>query len=125
MVLIRAEANLRKASPNLSAAQADLQAIATARDISGTPPVVTVGSVADGLAKVLDARRIELAFEASRFTDLKRFGIGVDRSSGGTDCDGTLTPCVLPASDYRFTLPIPEAELLANPIIVPQQNTGY
>jgi len=31
----------------------------------------------------------------------------------------------LPSSDYRFTLPIPEAELLANPTIVPQQNTGY
>lgn len=71
-------------------------------------------------------RRLELAFEGSRFTDLKRFGLPVERSSFGHLADGSGVPAdvlVLPAGDHHFNLPIPVAELNSNPNMM--QTTGY
>ncbi|PHN03388.1 RagB/SusD family nutrient uptake outer membrane protein [Flavilitoribacter nigricans] len=73
-------------------------------------------------------RRLELAFEGHRFFDLKRQGLPVDRSNFGDLADGTgvtlpADALLLPADDPRFQLPIPQAELNANPNM--QQNPGY
>lgn len=73
-------------------------------------------------------RRLELAFEGHRFFDLKRQGLPVDRSSFGDLADGTgvtlpAEALLLPADDPRFQLPLPQAELNANPNMM--QNPGY
>jgi hypothetical protein len=71
-------------------------------------------------------RRVELCFEGHRFYDLKRRGEAVQRSNNGDIIDGTGTPAevlTLPAGDNRFQLPIPIAEINANPNMA--QNDGY
>lgn len=71
-------------------------------------------------------RRLELAFEGSRFSDLKRKGVNIVRSDFGHYADGTGVPAVvktLPASDFRLQVPIPLDELNLNPNMV--QNPGY
>lgn len=78
------------------------------------------------LDAILTERRIELAFEGHRFFDVKRLGEPIVRSDFGDLADGTGTPpenLVLPAGDYRFQLPIPQAEINANPNM--EQNPGY
>jgi hypothetical protein len=71
-------------------------------------------------------RRLELAFEGARFTDIKRMGLPVNRSLFGHYSDGTGQAAdilTLPAGDYRFNLPIPLRELNLNPNMV--QSPGY
>lgn len=71
-------------------------------------------------------RRLELAFEGSRFTDLKRFGLSVTRSNFGHLADGTgqsADELILPANNHKFNLPISVAELNLNPNMV--QSPGY
>ena len=71
-------------------------------------------------------RRVELSFEGHRFFDLKRRGESIQRSNNGDIQDGTGTPpevLTLPAGDYRFQLPIPAAEINANPNM--EQNPNY
>jgi hypothetical protein len=71
-------------------------------------------------------RRLELAFEGSRFTDLKRMGLPVQRSTSGHFSDGTGIPATyltLPAGDHHFNLPISLGELQLNPNMV--QSLGY
>lgn len=71
-------------------------------------------------------RRVELSFEGHRFFDLKRRGEPIQRSNNGDIQDGTGTPpevLTLPAGDYRFQLPIPTAEINANPNM--EQNPNY
>lgn len=70
-------------------------------------------------------RRKEFAFEGHRYLDIKRIGneinVGVNRLA--YDALSFSAPLALPASDYRFTLPIPRSELSANPTIT--QNPNY
>ena len=71
-------------------------------------------------------RRVELCFEGHRWFDLKRRGEAVQRGTAGDIIDGTGTPAeiqLLPAGDTRFQLPIPIAEINANPNMA--QNPGY
>ena len=79
------------------------------------------------LNDIVQERRKELAFEGDRFYDLNRLGLPITRganpgaiSAGPGDINLTV-----PDSDYRRILPIPEAEILANPNIANQQNPGY
>ncbi|RYE20069.1 MAG: RagB/SusD family nutrient uptake outer membrane protein [Sphingobacteriales bacterium] len=63
-------------------------------------------------------RRLELAFEGSRFFDLKRQNKAIQRSDLGDEADGTGIPAsvkTLPANSPLFQLPIPQAEINANP----------
>lgn len=75
------------------------------------------------LENVLAERRLELAMEGHRLYDLARNGLdipnpatpaGFVRFNDGDD---------LPFGDYRYALPIPNAEMNANPNMV--QNSGY
>jgi hypothetical protein len=119
MLLIRAEANARLM--NLSAAQQDIELL---RDYRGgaivTPDYSAIG-MEEALLDILDERRIELAYEGHRFFDLKRFGLAIERPQA--DCN---INCELPADSFRFTYPIPQAEIFANDSINEEdQNAGY
>lgn len=120
MYLIRAEAYAMQSQ--FGPAAADVQAIRTIRN----SPVVgtSYGSIVDAISDIKDERRIELALEGHRFSDIARYrnilGIGVERDP--RDCPGG-TPCSIAINDRRFILPLPFAELNGNPNI--QQAPGY
>lgn len=120
MYLIKAEALAR--TNDLESAGETIKEIRDARFGADTPaPVYT--SVNDALSGILGERRIELAFEGHRYLDIRRLrnvlNIGITRDA--RDCP--TGNCELPATDYRFNLPIPLAELNANENMV--QNPGY
>lgn len=120
MYLIKAEAQAR--NNQLTEAASTLKELRDAR--FGTDTVLEVfSSVNDALLIILDERRVELAYEGHRYLDIKRLrnvlSIGISRDV--RDCP--TGNCDLPASDFRFNLPIPLAELNANDNMV--QNPGY
>jgi hypothetical protein len=70
---------------------------------------------------ILLQRRLELAFEGSRFYDIKRLGIALQRSPYGDYADGTGFPAIvqtIPAGSKLFELPIPQSEINVNHNIV-------
>ena len=87
-------------------------------------PLSSFSNLEDAINEILTERRLELAYEGHRYIDLKRTrsitNDGIDRD--GADCGGSI-PCNLIATDYRFTFPIPVAELNANTNIT--QAPGY
>ena len=117
MYLIRAEANARKASPNLAAGAADLNALRSNRITGYTDEVFSSATIL--IDAVMVERFKELAFEGFRFFDLKRNNMPVSRLS----TDASAAWQTLPTGDHRFVLPIPNSELLANPNMV--QNDNY
>lgn len=124
MLLIRAEAEAR--AGQLGQAANSIKELLDAR--FGTPQSAPVyNNLEDALRDILHQRRLEFAYEGQRYLDLKRLGKelnkGIDRIS--IDCSSFSAPCGLPRSSYKFTLPIPQAELNANPRIQQQQNPGY
>jgi starch-binding outer membrane protein, SusD/RagB family len=116
MILIRAEAYTE--TNQLPLANADLTALRTAR-ISGHVPVVYATQQAL-IDEILLERFKELAYESHRFWDLKRKNKPVERLASDAPNANAVT---LPAGNIRFTLPIPQAEINANPTI--QQNPGW
>lgn len=77
-------------------------------------------------------RHKELIGEGFRLTDLKRWGLGMDRGDNSQNNDLTYRPgdinstaMSVAAGDYRFTWPIPQSEIDTNPQIKGQQNPGY
>lgn len=71
-------------------------------------------------------RRLELAFEGSRFSDIKRKGLSIIRSDFGHLADGSGVPSTvktLQAGDSKFQAPISINEMNLNPNMV--QNPGY
>lgn len=126
MYFILAECAAKTGALNGSSnsAAAYIKAVRDARNYSGAQALPTYTNEQDALQDILKERRLELCFEGHRYVDLKRLGtdagVGIDRDA--TD-DIIPMPTTLPASDYRFTLPIPTAEINANSNI--QQNPGY
>ncbi|HEU4496001.1 MAG TPA: RagB/SusD family nutrient uptake outer membrane protein [Flavobacterium sp.] len=128
MYFIKAEAlastgNLNGASNSVAAI---LKQVRDARNFLGPQPLPNYASATEAWADILKERRIELAFEGHRYVDLKRLGAlanaTIDRYF--RDCqENNLSVCTLPVTDYRFTLPIPQDELIGNRNI--QQNSGY
>ena len=92
-------------------------------------PLPSYANATEAFAAILDERRVELAFEAHRWHDIKRLGVRANQGvlRDPLDCNilGVNGACSLPPTDHRFTLPIPQAELIANPEIRDQQNPGY
>jgi len=117
MYLVRAEANARKSSPDLTAAAADLNFLRAQRITGYTN--VTFTNATTLIAAIMDERFKELAFEGFRLFDLKRNDMPVDRLAS----DASAAWQTLPAGNFRFVFPIPNEEILANPSIV--QNEGY
>lgn len=123
LYLIRAEANARKNSPDFASAAADVQAIRTARYTSA-PAAPSYSNLIDAIRDIKLERRRELSFEGHRYIDIKRYrnilNEGIVRDP--LDCQGSF-PCSLDVSSPKFTFPIPQVELTANPDI--QQAPGY
>jgi hypothetical protein len=117
MYLIRAEANARKAAPNLTAAAADLNTLRSNRITGYVNETFT--SATTLIDAIMQERFKELAFEGFRFFDLKRNNLPVQRNS----TDASASWQTLPAGNFRFVLPIPNTEMLSNPNMV--QNDGY
>jgi hypothetical protein len=106
LYLIRAESRVRKATPNIPGAAADINVV---RKRAGLGPT-TAATAADMLTAVLKERRVELAHEAHRWFDLRRTG---------------LAASFFGISDARKVLwPVPQQEVLnSGGVIV--QNPGY
>lgn len=93
------------------------------------------------IAAILFERRIEFLAEGKRWGDIHRLAMDPNFSTGGIPAKAangfsnntglygcgsaipTLTVPAIPYSDYRFLWPIPQDEIVQNPIIV--QNPGY
>jgi hypothetical protein len=73
------------------------------------------------ITTIMDERFKELAYEGHRFWDLKRRNLPVVRLT--VDLPQVNAATTLAAGNFRFLLPIPNAEIQANPVI--QQNPGY
>lgn len=75
---------------------------------------------------VLAERRLELAMEGHRFFDLARHGLAIQnvpiRVGGGLRFNNNASP--IPFGDHRFALPIPNAEINANPNMTQNLNYG-
>lgn len=79
----------------------------------------------DAWADILLERRKELCFEGFRYLDIKRLGVLANQSIDRHPTDDAVksSPTTISNTDYRFTLPIPQAEISANGTI--QQNPNY
>ncbi|KIC65001.1 RagB/SusD family nutrient uptake outer membrane protein [Chryseobacterium taiwanense] len=123
MYLILAEVAVHEG--NLTTAATRVRTIRGTRSVGGLAATITYTSAQQAYADILLERRRELSFEGHRYVDLKRMGVaagvGIDRDV--YDDDNSTMPLTLPASDYRFTLPIPLSEMNANSNV--QQNPGY
>lgn len=106
--LIRAEARLKKASPDLTGALSDLNLVRERAELA--PLLLT--DIDAALLAVEQERKLELAFEGHRWFDLIRTG---------------RAQAVLGLSDKnKFLFPIPHSEILADPDLGPEdQNPGY
>ena len=116
MYLIRAEANAE--NNQLGLAANDINALRAAR-ITGYVNV-TFATKTDAINAVMNERTKELCFEGFRFYDLKRRSLPVNRLAADVQ---STTWQNLAANDYRFTLPIPQDAIDANPNT--KQNSGY
>ncbi|WP_298761944.1 RagB/SusD family nutrient uptake outer membrane protein [uncultured Psychroserpens sp.] len=125
MLLMLAEARVAT-NNDLSGAANLIKQLRDAR-FGSAQPTPMYGSAQEAYAAILDERRIELAYEGHRYKDLKRLGVAANRgvSRDNVDCSAQGAPCSLPASDFRFSLPIPIVEINGNPGISSQQNPGY
>lgn len=121
--LIAAEAALKKNPINQDKANTYLNNIRR----RANPEVVDITATE---TLVLQERRKELVMEGSRFYDVMRLGITVDRMKTtdilGADHFLNDVDLISPSwSDYRTILAIPQAEMDVNTSLVGQQNPGY
>lgn len=124
---IKAECLVR--SNNLAGAAALIQQVRQARNyIAGAVvPTPTYANATAAFADILLERRKELCYEGHRYTDLKRLGAdagvtGTNRNPVDAINSNAISPADILLGDYRFTLPIPQAERNINNI---PQNPGY
>jgi hypothetical protein len=119
MYLIRAEARAELGQfTGANSAESDINTLRAARIAGYTP--VTFASKDAAIDAIMLERFKELAFEGHRFWDLRRRNLPVTRI--GTDAP-SATGATLSAGHFRFILPIPNAEMQANKLMV--QNAGY
>ncbi|HSK13273.1 MAG TPA: RagB/SusD family nutrient uptake outer membrane protein, partial [Phnomibacter sp.] len=103
-----------------AAANADLNALKTARILNWTPVNLSGAAL---ISEIAAERRRELCFENHRWFDLKRTNRILNRPLTNTGNPNGGVQTNLPASSNKWLWPIVEAELRANPNI--QQNPGY
>lgn len=118
MYLIRAEAYAKSGS--LAAATADLNALRSVR-IAGYRQVSFSG-INDLLAAVFTERYKELPYEGHRLYDLRRAGMNIVRDP--VDLTPGAAYSKLTPADHYYYIPVPQAEVLANPNIKPN-NPGW
>ena len=119
MYLIRAEARAETGVfTGAGSAETDINDLRAAR-INGYTPV-TFASKDEAITAIMLERFKELPYEGHRFWDLKRRGLPVQRLASDAP---TTNAATLAAGNFRFLLPIPNAEIQANSAMV--QNPGY
>ena len=112
MYLTEAEAEARlNTGSSTSAAQAALLVVQKRANPSA---VISTNTGAALIAEILVERRKELFGEGQRYFDMLRNKEGLDRTASTSH----WSKLKLPASDYRFALPLPQAEINVNPKIV-------
>jgi len=144
VLLMQAEAEARNSGV---ISQRAIELLNTVRNRAIPAPALnqyTIVSFADKNAlikAILDERRIEFLAEGKRWGDIHRLAMDPNFSTGGIPAkvvngfsnNTGLYGCSLPIpplnnlaiayADYRFLWPIPQDELVQNPVIVP--NPGY
>ena len=85
--------------------------------VSRANPVKSVGESELSLERILKERRKELVGEGHAFFDAMRNGLPVSRT-GGWHLPSVSGAAVITPSDLRVALPIPQAEIDANPNMV-------
>lgn len=124
MLFILAEA--AASSNDFSTASSLLGRLRTAR-FGSDQPSPTLASQQAAYKAILDARRIELAYEGFRWVDIKRLGelaglSGIIRVPSDCDVNNAACELLFPSVTLQ-ALPIPLVELDANTTI--QQTSGY
>lgn len=123
MYLILAECYAHEGSLN-DATASTAWAIKQIRDARAFPvantntPLLFFDSPTEAFAAIMDERQLELCFEGHRYIDVKRLGSLANKSIE-RDLTDDIIPNILtiPNNDIRFTLPIPQEEINANPNI--------
>ncbi len=126
MYFIKAEARVE--ANDFDSAESLIQDVRQARNyISGTTvPAPNYNDGTEAYADILMERYKELCFEGHRYIDLKRIGAkagvsGTNRFIADSQNASAENPLNISIGDYRFTLPIPQAELNVNSL---PQNPG-
>lgn len=121
---LASEGNINGATNSVASV---IKQIRDARNFLGPQPLPVYADAAAAWSSILNERRLELAFEAHRYIDIKRLGplAGETLDRDNTDDDISGQPLSIPNNDYRFTMPIPLDELNGNSVIRAQQNPGY
>lgn len=111
MFLIRAEANARAAGTGILTNTQIIDDINVIRSRAGLPSLLLINLATNqaALTEILQQRRLELAFEGHRYTDLQRYGLV-----------GNLFPG---NEQFRVIWPIPLQEIEVNSSL--EQNPGY
>lgn len=118
MYLIRAEAY--EQNGDLISSATDLNALRSARIIGYTNQTLASKDIAE--TAILTERMKELFCEGHRFYDLKRKSLPIVRDDRDLVVNPTI-PKTLKPTDRNYVLPIPQAEVFANPNI--KNNPGY
>jgi len=120
VLLNRAEANLKKSSPDILKAMADIEIIRKERfrttNYSPLPIPVTVD---DAIDLVLDERKLELIGQGYRWYDIKRLGLRIEHRLVRTSSQPDE---VLLANDKRTAIQIPQPAIVGNPLLENQLN---
>ena len=85
--------------------------------VSRANPAKSVKEPELSLERILKERRKELVGEGHAFFDAMRNGLSVNRT-GGWHLPSVAAAAVIAPSDPRVALPIPQAEIDANPNMV-------
>lgn len=124
MFMIKAEVAAHNG--NFNEVSSIIKRITDARNVTSSGPAAPVLSNATAaFGAIMDQKRKEFCFEGHRFLDIKRLGVLANKSVDRNITDDIIKtlPTTISNQDYRFTLPIPQAEVSANNTII--QNPGY
>lgn len=146
VVLNMAEANARKAAPDLTTSLTQLNSVRNRSLALPATQAYVAGdfaTVPNLVAAILKERRIEFVMEGRRWSDIHRLqndnlfpidGIPAKVANGnppasafvlGTPYTGPFGEAAIPATDFRLLWPIPLLETNNNPTLAAQQNPGW
>lgn len=118
ILLLRAEAKVKTGAFGEAG---DL--INQVRNRVGLAPIAPITNENDGINKVLNERKLELAFEGHRWFDLKRTGKAIEIISNRRDQNGNVLSYAKNLTTPRLLWPIPQNQIDNNPNLT--QNPGY
>ncbi|MDR2281860.1 MAG: RagB/SusD family nutrient uptake outer membrane protein [Sphingobacterium sp.] len=120
VLLNRAEANLKKAAPDITKAMADIEAIRKERfSTANYRALATPATVTAALDVVMKERKLELIGQGYRWYDIKRLGIEIEHRMIRTD---GKTAIILKPNDLRTAIQIPVQARVGNPLLENQLN---